>query len=185
MSSRSRRRVRRWAIVAVIAAVIVAGVAYALRSGRTTPAAPTALPESVATPSTYASLGATSGQVPSGTSSTGTLAGAGQGGSPGINGSSWTGSTGRHTVVLRVWAATPVPAFGWWWIPATGAKGALTGQITSWSHTAVAYGSSKLGVVYASSDGRGIVVHCSVSIDGVVRASGQTHGAWGYVVCSV
>lgn len=184
MSSR-RRRIRRWAIIAAIVAVFVAGMVYAVTKDDRTPSPiSNASPDPVATPSTYSSLGATSGQVPSGSTTTGTRAPGGPSG-PGINGSSWTGSSGRHTVVLRVWAATPVPAFGWWWIPATNEKGALSGQISNWSHTAVAYGSSKLGVVYASSDGRGIIVHCSVSVDGVVRASGQTHGAWGYVVCSV
>jgi len=185
----SQRRLRLWAILIAIAAVIAAGVVYALNSSSTPHPLTSPSPAAISTPTTYASLGAASGQATGGPTMPGGLPaglpGSGQlGSSTGGGTSSYGNSLSAHTVVLRLWADVSLPAYGYWWIPSTKSYGNLSGQLTSWSHTATAYGSPKFGMVYATSDYRGVVVHCSVSVDGQVKATGQTHGPYGYVVCA-
>lgn len=182
---RSRRRS---ALFALIALLIVGVVVFLLFSKSKTPSSlADGAPLPTYTPTTYSSLGASPSPTGSGTSFTGTLPNGGSqtGSNSGIGGSSFSSGLGSHKVLLRAWADSPLRAYGSWWIPSTHAAGSLTGTLTNWTHSATAYGSSKFGLVYVASDYRGVVVHCSVSVDGVVRASGQSHGPYGYVVCAV
>lgn len=183
-------RGRRGLVLTVIAAVIVAGmiVALAIRAGHTVSPTSDATAGGLPTPMTYGSLGATpapsgTGTVITGNTHGGSLLGAGQlGGLTGLSGNGFARSEPAHTVVLHAWSSAPIPALGWW-VPTARAGGKMYGKSANWTTTVTAYGPPKYAQLYMATDYRGIRVYCTVTIDGVVQASGHSSGPFGDVMC--
>ncbi|BBH16908.1 hypothetical protein Back2_11950 [Nocardioides baekrokdamisoli] len=171
-------------VLALIAAVIVAGmiVALTLRDDHTVTPTADATAGGSPTPTTYGSLG--SAPTPTGTVITGNTNGGSALGSglTGMSGNGWAHSEPAHKVVLHAWSTAPIPALGWV-VPTARAGGKLIGKVTDWSTTVTAYGPPKYAQLYLATDYRGIRVYCTITVDGVVQASGHSSGPYGDVMC--
>ena len=183
-------RGRRGLILALLAAVIVVGmiVALAMRDKHVVSQNSGIVASAPATPTTYGSLGAAptpsgTGTVLTGNTRGGASLGAGQFGSlTGLSGNGFANSEPAHTVVLHAWSTSPIPALGWL-VPTARAGGKMFGKTTNWTKTITAYGPPKYAQLYLATDYRGIRVYCTVTIDGVVQASGHSSGPFGDVMC--
>lgn len=180
---------KRWLALALLAVLTLVALILVVSKNERTPsiAATAGDPANGITPSTYATLGAsTSAPSPTGTAITGTVGGkpmAGFGsGAPGLVGNGWANSEPSHTVVLHAWSTAPIPAMGWW-VPTAHGGGKLIGKVSDWSHTFTAYGNPKYAQLYLATDYRGIRVYCTITVDGVVQASGHSSGPFGDVMC--
>lgn len=183
-------RGRKGLVVAAIGALIVAGMIVALTIRDHHPVTPTAgdTTSTATIPTTYGSLGAAPSASPTGTVLTGNTRGgaslgAGQLGSlTGLSGNGFAHSEPAHKIVLHAWSTAPIPALGWW-VPTARAGGKWFGKSSDWTTTVTAYGPPKYAQLYLATDYRGIRVYCSVTVDGVVQASGHSSGPFGDVMC--
>lgn len=182
-----RPRVRVWLLAAVVIALVLAALGYLVTRGDVSPR--TSVTSSggdntAGIPTTYASLGASGTHTPTGggTVLTGTVNPGGVSTLTGLTGNGFAHSEESHTVVLRAWSTAPIPGLGWW-VPTAHARGNIHGAPREWSRTFTAYGPPKYAQLYLVTDYRGIRVHCSITVDGVVKASGQSSGPFGDVMC--
>lgn len=187
MRKRSIGPKRRWPILAALAVVTVVAVALALSRGGSHPTTSAdQFPNETSVPTTFSSLGASASPASlpsaSGHGAGGALGAPGQFNMPGLNGNGFTSGMSAHTVVMRAWSSSPIPALGWI-VPTAKVGGKSFGKLKEWSRTVTAYGSPKYAELYLSSDYRGISVSCSISIDGVVRTTRHSAGPYGNVMC--
>lgn len=184
MSTRSRRRRRRWLIAIALVALVVAAAALAASRSTPTPRSSTQYPTAGATPTTDGRLGVStySSNPTGGPSAGGVLGGAQSGFGTGLSGNGFGSAGTSHKVVLHAWSTAPIPALGWW-VPTAKAVGRLLGKTSDWTQTFTAYGPPKYAQLYLATDYRGIKVHCSITVDGVVTASRTSNGPYGDIMC--